>query len=860
MNKFYSPKDIELIVQKKWFEDDTFKVTENFKKKKFYCLSMLPYPSGNLHMGHVRNYTIGDVISRYQRMLGKNVLQPIGWDAFGLPAEEAAIKNKILPSSWTYSNIEYMRKQLKLLGFSFDWNRELITCSPEYYKWEQWFFIYLYKKGLIYKNKLEVNWCPKDKTVLANEQVVNGFCWRCESKIEYKKIPQWFMKITAYADELLDNLKKLDGWPKKVIIMQKNWIGKSEVIEITFKINNSKENIIIYTNRSDIFLSVTYIALSIYHPFSIKNSYFNSKINNFIKKFNDIKNNFNNLFLKERKGIDTGIKAIHPLTKELLPIWITNFVINDFGTEAMMCVPCDNKSDFIFAKKYKLLIKYLIIDKKNKKLIFNQKKTNNKSNLCYYSLFKRLNLKIKFNNISNKLIKLKIGKKKIYYRLRDWVISRQRYWGTPIPMITLNNGDIIPIPKNKLPVILPENISTNYNLNMLKLNFNWIKTIYKGQCALRETDTFDTFMESSWYYARYTCPNYNKGMLDTKAANYWLPVDQYIGGIEHAIMHLMYFRFYHKLLRDSNLVKCDEPANKLLCQGMVLSDAFYYINMNRERVWVSPKKVVVKRDRNNLIIKATHIDGKNLIHAGMIKMSKSKNNGINPQSVIKKYGADTIRLFVMFAAPIEMNLEWNESGIEGSNRFLKRIWKLVFEHKKKGLVKKINKFILNTSQKKICYELNNTIMKVSNDIKKRQSFNTAIATIMEFTKKIMKFTQRTIQDRFLFQESLITIIKMLYPFTPHICFILWKYLGCIGNIDYASWPIFNKKSIFKDKKLIIIQINGKLRGKIIVPINSDKKNIYKYSLKEKKIANFIKNFKVKKIIYIKDKLINLVLN
>ncbi|CUX96346.1 Leucine--tRNA ligase [Candidatus Gullanella endobia] len=860
MQEFYYPKKIESTAQKYWYENNTFKVTEDLDKEKYYCLSMLPYPSGRLHMGHVRNYTIGDVIARYQRMLGKNVLHPIGWDAFGMPAEGAAVKNNVAPANWTYTNINYMKNQLKLLGLSYDWSREITTCHPDYYRWEQWFFTYLYEKGLVYKKTSPVNWCPQDQTVLANEQVINGCCWRCDTKVEYKEIPQWFLKITAYADQLLYDLDKLENWPEQIKTMQRNWIGRSEGMEITFQILDSEETLVVYTTRHDTFMGVTYIAVATNHPLSLRESISNPDLTDFIQECRNAKVAEVDRATMEKKGVDTGLYVVHPLTNEILPIWVTNFVLMDYGTGAIMAVPGHNQRDFEFARKYNLPIKPIILNIDGSKPDLSIQAMTKKGVLFNSGKFNGLTLQAGLNAIADALISKGVGRYKVNYRLRDWGVSRQRYWGTPIPMITLENGTILPIPKDKLPVVLPENVVMNGFINPLKTDPNWTKTTYNGQPALREIDTFDTFMESSWYYARYTCPNYDCGMLNSAAANYWLPVDQYIGGIEHAVMHLMYFRFYHKLLRDAGFVTSDEPTKRLLCQGMVLADTFYYLNDSGERIWISPENVNVKRDKKGRIVKAIDASGRKIIYAGMSKMSKSKNNGIDPQEMIDKYGADTVRLFIMFSASAEMTLEWQESGVEGISRFLKRVWKLTYEHIQKGPTGILDITILNSKQKALRYEVHKTIAKVTDDIDRRQAFNTAIAAIMELINKLTRSTQKSIQDRAILQEALISVVQMLYPFTPHICFTLWRELGCVGEIDNALWPVVDKTAILEEVKLIVIQVNGKLRGRMIVPVDADETLLYERISKEHLVTKYFEGNKIKKIIYIPDKLINLVLN
>ncbi|MEH0833068.1 leucine--tRNA ligase [Pectobacterium cacticida] len=858
MQEQYRPEEIEADVQLHWQEKQTFKVTEQPGKEKYYCLSMLPYPSGRLHMGHVRNYTIGDVISRYQRMLGKNVLQPIGWDAFGLPAEGAAVKNNTAPAPWTYANIDYMKNQLKLLGFGYDWDREIATCKPDYYRWEQWFFTKLYEKGLVYKKTSAVNWCPNDQTVLANEQVIDGCCWRCDTKVERKEIPQWFIKITAYADQLLNDLDTLESWPEQVKTMQRNWIGRSEGVEITFDVEGSNEKLTVYTTRPDTFMGVTYVAVAAGHPLAMQAAATNPALADFIDECRNTKVAEADMATMEKKGMATGLHAIHPLNGEKVAIWVANFVLMEYGTGAVMAVPAHDQRDWEFATKYGLSIKPVILNIDGSEPDLSTQAMTEKGHLFNSGEFDGLNFDAAFNAIADKLAEKGIGKRKVNYRLRDWGVSRQRYWGAPIPMVTLEDGTVIPTPEDQLPVILPEDVVMDGITSPLKSNPEWAKTTINGQPALRETDTFDTFMESSWYYARYTCPQYDKGMLDPAAANYWLPVDQYVGGIEHAIMHLMYFRFFHKLMRDAGLVTSDEPAKRLLCQGMVLADAFYYIGNNNERVWVSPINVTVERDEKGRIVNAVDNEGRTVIYAGMSKMSKSKNNGIDPQVMVEKYGADTVRLFMMFAAPAEMTLEWQESGVEGANRFLKRVWRQVYEHTAKGTVTALDIATLTDAQKSLRRDLHKTIAKVTDDIGRRQTFNTAIAAIMELMNKLAKAPQDSEQDRALTQETLLAVVRMLYPFTPHICFTLWQALHGEGDIDTAPWPVADEHAMVEDSKLVVVQVNGKVRGKITVAADATEEQVRERAAQEPLVAKYLDGVTVRKVIYVPGKLLNLV--
>ncbi|MCK9646907.1 leucine--tRNA ligase [Haemophilus influenzae] len=858
MQEQYRPDMIEPKVQQYWAENKVFKAIKDESKEKYYCLSMFPYPSGRLHMGHVRNYTIGDVISRYQRMLGKNVLQPFGWDAFGLPAEGAAIKNKTAPAKWTYENIAYMKKQLQLLGFGFDWDREIATCKPEYYKWEQWFFTELYKKGLVYKKTSTVNWCPNDETVLANEQVHEGCCWRCDTPVEQKEIPQWFIKITDYAEQLLGGLDTLPQWPDMVKTMQRNWIGRSEGVEITFDVADTNEKVAVYTTRPDTFYGVSYLGIAAAHPLASLAAQNNPELATFIQEAKNAKVAEADLATMEKKGMATGLFAIHPLTGEKLPIWVANFVLMHYGTGAVMAVPAHDQRDFEFAQKYSLPIKQVIAPLADEEIYLTKQAFVEHGKLVNSAEFDGLDFEGAFNGIADKLEKLSVGKRQVNYRLRDWGVSRQRYWGAPIPMLTLENGDVVPAPIEDLPIILPEDVVMDGVKSPIKADPNWAKTTFNGVPALKETDTFDTFMESSWYYARYTCPQYQNGMLDAEEANYWLPVDQYIGGIEHATMHLLYFRFFHKLLRDAGFVTSEEPADKLLCQGMVLADAFYYTSPTNERIWVSPTQVTLERDEKGRIIKATDPEGRELVHSGMTKMSKSKNNGIDPQEMVEKYGADTVRLFMMFASPAEMTLEWQESGVEGAKRFLGRVWNLVYQYQQNPAKTSLDITALSAEQKVLRREVHKTIAKVSDDIGRRQTFNTAIAAVMELMNKLTKASLESDQERAVMAEALSAVVRMLYPITPHICFELWQALGNESNIDTAEWVKADEAAMVEDEKLIVVQVNGKVRGKVTVAADADEETVKTIAFADENVKKFVDNQHIVKVIYVAGKLLNVV--
>jgi len=855
----YSPQSLEANVQQYWQDNACFAAQPDDSREKFYCLSMFPYPSGKLHMGHVRNYTIGDVISRHQRMLGKNVLQPMGWDAFGLPAENAAINNNTAPAKWTYSNIEYMKGQLNSLGFGYDWEREFATCQPDYYRWEQWFFTRLYEKGLVYKKLSTVNWDPIDQTVLANEQVIDGRGWRSGAIVEQKEIPQWFIKITDYAQKLLDDLDQLDQWPEQVKTMQKNWIGRSEGVEITFDLPHTiagLDALDVYTTRPDTLYGVSYVAVAAQHPLALAAAEQNSALNAFIDECKNAKVAEADMATMEKKGVDTGFTAIHPLTGETVPIWIANFVLMGYGSGAVMAVPGHDQRDYDFAKAYNLPIKQVVA---GEGCDLSLSAYTEKGTLVNSGEFDGMDFQAGFDAIAQKLNEMGKGTKTVNYRLRDWGVSRQRYWGAPIPMLNLENGESAPVPEDQLPVVLPEDVVMNGVTSPIKADPEWAKTKFNGQNALRETDTFDTFMESSWYYARYTSQT-NNAMLDPSEANYWLPVDQYVGGIEHAILHLLYSRFFHKLLRDEGLVDSDEPYKRLLCQGMVLADSFYREDESGKKTWYSPADVTVTKDDKGRINAAIlDADGEPVIHGGMTKMSKSKNNGIDPQQVIDLYGADTVRLFTMFAAPPEQTLEWVDSGVEGANRFLKRVWKLVNEHIALGATEALTPETLTKSQQDLRRLVHQTIAKVSDDIERRQTFNTAIAAIMELCNHLQKAPSDNAQDRAILQEGVEAVVLMLTPITPHICHELWTALGHT-DVHLAQWPIADADAMVEAEKLIIVQVNGKLRAKITVAADADKDTVEALGLAETNVQSFVDGKTIRKVIYVPGKLLNIVAN
>ena len=868
MESIYNPQSIEADVQKFWTDNNTFKAEELPDKEKFYCLAMFPYPSGRLHMGHVRNYSLGDVISRYQRMQGKNVMQPMGWDAFGLPAENAAIKNNSAPAKWTYENIDYMRNQLKSLGFGYDWSRELATCKKDYYRWEQWFFTQLFEKGLVYKKNATVNWDPVDQTVLANEQVIDGRGWRSGAIVERKEIPQWFIKITDYAEELINDLDQLEDWPEQVKTMQRNWIGRSEGVEMTFQVADSAQSFDIYTTRPDTLMGVTYVALAAQHPLALAASETNPALAEFIQECKTNKSTEADMATMEKKGVDTGLKAIHPLTGEVVPVWAANFVLMDYGSGAVMSVPGHDQRDWEFATKYGLAITQVIASAEGDDV--TKAAITEKGSLINSGEFNGLNFEEGFKAISDRLVSENKGKVTINYRLRDWGVSRQRYWGTPIPMMHLANGESVPVPADQLPVELPEDVVMNGVTSPIKNNPEWAKTTFNGEEAFRETDTFDTFMESSWYYARYCSPNDDTQMLDPEKANYWLPVDQYIGGIEHAILHLLYARFFHKLLRDVGLVTSNEPFKSLLCQGMVLADTYYREADNGGQDWIAPADVEVERNEKGHVSSAiSKLDGQPVISAGMSKMSKSKNNGIDPQQVIELYGADTVRLFIMFTSPPEQTLEWSDSGVEGAHRFLKRVWKLVFDFTQVEELSNIELskdaanitgLTLNSAQKTLRRELHKTITKVTDDIGRRNTFNTAIAAIMELMNHLTKASLTSVEDRLVMREAVRAVVLMLAPIVPHLSHHLWNIIGDGNTVEKTLWPVIDESALVEDEKLIIVQVNGKLRAKITVAADASKEVVENMGMSDDVVSKFIDGKTVRKVIYVPGKLLNIVAN
>lgn len=824
MNDFYDPESVENQAQENWQKHDAYKCEHDKQKEKYYCLAMFPYPSGQLHMGHVRNYTIADVLARFHRMKGKNVLQPMGWDAFGLPAENAAIKNNVPPAAWTKSNIDNMKSQLTRLGFSYDWSREISTCDPEYYRWEQWFFTKLLDKGVVYKKTAAVNWCPVDMTVLANEQVIDGCCWRCDSPVERKKIPQWFLKITDYAEELLADLDQLKDWPEQVKLMQRNWIGKSEGLEVKFELEtpvSDYNEISVFTTRADTLFGVSYLGLALDHPIAQSLAKNNKDMATFITQFSNVKAAEAEIATMEKVGFDTGLKAVHPLTGESVSIWLANFVLMSYGSGAVMSVPAHDQRDWEFAQKYTLPIKQVIAatdESANANIDISKAAFTDKGILINSGEYSGLSSQQAFEKMSSSLTNSGKGEKQTNFRLRDWGVSRQRYWGAPIPIINCANCGAVPVPEKDLPVVLPTDVEFSGVGSPIKSMDSFIKTSCPtcGANAERETDTFDTFMESSWYYARYSCPDFDTGMLSDEA-KYWTPVDHYVGGIEHAILHLLYARFFHKLMRDEGLVSGDEPFKKLLTQGMVLKDG--------------------------------------------AKMSKSKGNTVDPQILIEKYGADTVRLFMMSDVPPEQSLEWSDAGVDGAHRFLTKYWKTVCAHiqsVESVAIPEIKQDKLNEQQQALRKKTHATIKKVGDDIERRTTFNTAISSVRELYNALSKFKVNDDIDLAVMQEAIIATLKLLNPITPHICFNLLSKLSESNEKGEISWPVFDESILVQSSQQIIIQVNGKLRAKIDVDVNMSKQDLEKMATTNKDAIKFIGDKSIKKVIVVPNRLVNIV--
>ncbi|TCB57743.1 leucine--tRNA ligase [Acinetobacter terrae] len=864
----YQASAIEPNVQKDWETRKAFKVADTVEGKHRYILSMFPYPSGKLHMGHVRNYTIGDVISRFHRLKGETVLQPMGWDAFGLPAENAAIAHQVAPAKWTFENIAYMRDQLKKLGLSVDWDREFATCTPEYYHWEQWLFVQLYKKGLIYRKLSTVNWDPVDQTVLANEQVENGRGWRSGALVEKRDIPMYYFRITDYAQELLDDLDSLkDGWPQQVLTMQRNWIGRSQGMEITFPSANPEvyaDDLTVYTTRGDTLMGVTYVAVAAEHPMALKAAETNPELAAFIEECRMGSVAEADLATAEKKGMATGLSVKHPVTGEAVPVWIANYVLMSYGSGAVMAVPSHDERDFEFANKYGLTIKQVIDAKGVDDAEFSATEWqewygSKEGKLVNSGEFDGLDFQGAFDAFIAKLEPQKLANTKVQFRLRDWGVSRQRYWGCPIPMINCETCGQVPVPEEQLPVILPTDVVPDGSGNPL----NKMPEFYETTCpccgadARRETDTLDTFVESSWYYARYASPDFTGGMVKPEAAQSWLPVNQYIGGVEHAILHLLYARFFHKLMRDEGVVQGNEPFTNLLTQGMVLADTFYREADSGKKTWFNPADIELEKDEKGRILSAKYKgDGQEVVVGGQEKMSKSKNNGIDPQAIIDQYGADTARVFMMFAAPPDQSLEWSDAGVEGANRFLKRVWRLTTGFLEKGNnAANIDTASLSKDAQDLRRKTHETIQKVGDDLERRHAFNTAIAAQMELLNSINKFETKNDNDVAVERDAIITLLTMLAPFAPHLSQTLLTEFGI--ELTEALFPVVDESALTRNTQTIVVQVNGKLRGKLEVSVDTSKEDILAQAKALPEVQQFLTG-PTKKEIVVPNKLVNLV--
>jgi len=820
----YDPRMAELLVQKDWDESGVYEATENSAKPKFYCLSMFPYPSGQLHMGHVRNYTLGDVIGRYQRLQGKNVMQPMGWDAFGLPAENAAIKNNVPPQKWTMENIAHMKKQLKNLGFAYDWSREFATCDPDYYRWEQWFFTKMFALGLVYKKAAWVNWDPVDQTVLANEQVIDGRGWRSDALVERRELAQWFLKITDYAEELLNDLDTLEGWPDKIKTMQRNWIGRSEGVEISFPVPASQnlpvEKLDVYSTRPDTLMGATYLAVAAQHPVALAAAVGKPELQTFLEECNRVKVAEADMAKLDKLGIDTGLVATHPLTGENIPIWVANFVLMEYGSGAVMSVPAHDQRDWEFARKYNLPVVQVVAPVAGSldECDIEKQAYLTKSGVSVNSgEFTGLTFVEAFDAIANALTEKGLGEKQVNYRLRDWGVSRQRYWGCPIPIINCDACGPVPVPEDQLPVVLPIDVAFEGVGSPIKKMPEWSRVPCPkcGAEAERETDTFDTFMESSWYFARFACSNYKEGMLDDRA-KYWGQVDHYVGGEEHAILHLLYARFFHKVMRDAGLVEGNEPFKRLLSLGMVLKDG--------------------------------------------AKMSKSAGDAGDPQKLLDKYGADAVRMAMMFAAPPEQSFEWSEHGVESAGRWLRtRLWQSVQQHLDGGDTTSLDKSKLDSAQKELRRVVHTSLKKADDDYGRRLNFNTVVSTVMTLMNTVSKFDDSSAQGRAVEREALTAAVLMMAPITPHICEQLWRGL-CGTSLESAQWMKVDESALEKTSVELIAQVNGKLRGKFETQVDATQEEVEQLAKQDNNVCRYLDGKTVRKVIYVKNKLINFVVS
>ncbi|MCC5869499.1 MAG: leucine--tRNA ligase [Gammaproteobacteria bacterium] len=816
MEEAYRPAAVEQAAQSHWAVARSFEVDEQSDRQKFYCLTMFPYPSGRLHMGHVRVFTISDVIARHRRMQGYNVLQPMGWDAFGMPAENAAIERGVPPAKWTYENIDYMRGQLQRLGYGYDWRRELTTCRPEYYRWEQWLFTKMFERGLVYRKNSVVNWDPVDQTVLANEQVIDGRGWRSGALVERREIPQWFMKITDYADELLEALDRLPGWPEAVKTMQRNWIGRSEGLELAFDVADSDQQLSVYTTRPDTLYGVTYMAVAAEHPLAVAAAAGKPDIEAFLQECRQGQAAEAAMETMEKKGMPLGVDVIHPLTGDRVPVWVANFVLMGYGTGAVMAVPGHDQRDWEFATRYGLPIRQVIGASDGSTVDLSNGAYTEHGVLVNSGEHDGLDFQQAFDALAAHFEAQGRGRRRVNFRLRDWGVSRQRYWGTPIPIIYCDDCGAVPVPEADLPVRLPEDVAVTGAGSPLKSMPEFVDCACPkcGKPAKRETDTFDTFVESSWYFARYACPDADQAMLDARA-DYWMPVDQYTGGIEHAILHLLYSRFFQRVMRDVGLSRHDEPFTNLLTQGMVLKDGS--------------------------------------------KMSKSRGNTVDPQALVEEYGADTVRLFMMFAAPPEQALEWSDDGVQGAFRFLRRLWRQVMAHLAAGEPAKLDTDSLDEPQRALRRLTHMTIAKVGDDLARRHSFNTAVAAVMELSNAVNRFEDTSGQGLAVQREAIEAMVLMLSPIVPHICHALWQRLGHGDGLVEAAWPALDESALAQDRLQIVVQVNGKLRGRVAVDADAGQPDVLALALAEPNVQRFVAEQTPRKVIYVPGKLLNIVI-
>jgi leucyl-tRNA synthetase len=851
MQDTYDPARIEQEAQRYWEDRHSFKATEDPAREKFYCLSMFPYPSGRLHMGHVRNYTIGDVISRYQRMLGKNVLQPMGWDAFGLPAENAAIRNNQPPARWTRSNIEYMKGQLRRLGFGYDWDRELATCDPDYYRWEQWLFTRLLDKGLAYRKTAMVNWDPVDQTVLANEQVIDGKGWRSGAPVQKREIEQWFVRITDYAQELLEGLDRLDGWPEQVRTMQRNWIGRSEGVEMHFGVEDSDQFLTIFTTRPDTVMGVTYMAVAAEHGLAHQAAERHPEVAEFITECRHGGVSEAEIETMEKKGVPLGINALHPITGAPVPVYAANFVLMSYGTGAVMAVPGHDQRDWEFAGRYGIPRKQVIFPADGGEGGIDQAAYVEQGMLRNSGPFDGLTSEQAFDAVAAHLEKLRKGGRRVHFRLRDWGVSRQRYWGCPVPVIRSPDGGVEPA--REFPVRLPEDVMVDGSGSPLKKMPEFYEL---GDGRTRETDTFDTFFESSWYYARYCCADSDQAMLDQRA-RYWMPVDQYVGGIEHAVLHLLYARFFNRLMRDEGLLDCDEPFTRLLTQGMVVAETYYRDHPDGHKQWYDPADVAVERDERGQILKAVlRADGLPVQPGGTEKMSKSKNNGVDPQTLIGRFGADTVRLYTMFTAPPDQSLEWSDEGVEGAHRFLNRVWNLAIKNiDLEQLVERVGAAGLDPGEARRA--IHSALKKALFDYE-RQQYNTVVSACMTMVNVLYKVDPSNDEGERVLREGLGIVLRLLGPIAPHITHHLWRELGYGDDLLEAGWPQLDESALAQDKVEYVVQVNSKVRGRVQVPADAAKEAVEQAALANPNAQRFIGGARVRKVVVVPGKLVNIV--